>query len=189
MLTDMDHHPRVRTLIDEFSAPDCNPLVAQYVIGELGRTLGERIRDTGADVDVVCPILRAGLPFAVGLGTRFPRARVAPIHARRHIGTGTVAVERVADVHDGDALLLVDTIAATGRTLVTLGRLLSSEWSGLTLQVAIGYASPEALEVVSRSGFYERVWVARIAGGVDAAGYLFPATNGDAGDKMFGGML
>ena len=189
MQTHLVDVPEIAKALEEFSAPDCNPLNAQRLIADMGASLGQRLRSESVQFDYLCPILRAGLPLAVGLSRHFPYVEVAPIHARREFNTQTIAVERIAAIRDGSTLLLVDTIAATGGTLVTLGRLLKQEWEGLRLLVAVGYASPTALERLESSDVFDSTWVGRIADGVDAQGYLFPATHGDAGDKMFRGMF
>lgn len=181
--------PEITTALEEFSAPDCNPLSAQRLIADMGAGLGARIRSHAASFDYLCPILRAGLPLAVGISRHFPDVEVAPIHAKRLTSTQTIAVERIASIRNDSSLLLVDTILATGGTLTTLGRLLKEEWEGLRLLAAVGYASPEALQKLESSGLFDTIWVGRVADGVDAQGYLFPATHGDAGDKMFAGMF
>ncbi|GAB3380956.1 uracil phosphoribosyltransferase [Lysobacter fragariae] len=181
--------PEIATTLEEFSSPDCNQLNAQRLIADMGSTLGQRIRSQSVAFDYLCPILRAGLPLAVGISRHFPEVAVAPIHAKRLTNAQTIAVERIAAIRDDSTLLLVDTIAATGGTLATLGRLLKEEWEGLRLLAAVGYASPEALGRLEGSGVFDTIWVGRVADGVDAQGYLFPATNGDAGDKMFRGMF
>ena len=175
--------------LDEFSTPGCSPLSAQRLAVDMGRALGQAIRHHGIEPDYLCPVLRAGLPLAVGLSNHYPQAQVAPIHASRLGVSNAIAIERVAPIRSGSTLLLVDTIAATGSTLVALGRMLKAEWEHLRLLVAIGYASPEALQRLADSGHFEAAWLGRVADGVDAQGYLFPATHGDAGDKMFAGMF
>lgn len=189
MQTHLVDVPEIATALAAFSAPDCNQLSAQRLIADMGATLGERIRRQAVGFDFLCPVLRAGLPLAVGISRHFPDAEVAPIHARRLASTQTIAVERMAAIRNGATLLLADTIAATGGTLATLGRLLREEWEGVRLLAAVGYASPEALARLEGTGVFDSIWVGHVADGVDAQGYLFPATNGDAGDKMFRDMF
>lgn len=181
--------PELVMALEKFSAPECGQLSAQHLVADIGSILGKRIKSQSTRLDYLCPILRAGLPLAVGISRHFPEVKVAFIHAKRLANTKMIAVERIASIRNNSALLLVDTIAATGSTLATLGRLLKEEWKALQLFAAVGYASHEALEKLRKSRAFASTWVGCLANGVDAKGYLFPSTNGDAGDKMFRGIF
>lgn len=173
------------SLLEQFSAADCNTLDAQRLVVDMGELLGEGIARSGERIDALCPILRAGLPLAVGISRHLSGLDVTPIHAKRLPGRERVAIERIGSIRDESTLLLTETIAATGKTLTTVAELVHSEWRNVRLLVAVAYASPKAIAAVEMCGLVDRMWIGQVAQGVDENGYLFPATNGDAGDKLY----
>ena len=185
MAKHISNEHRIAMLLEEFSAPECNTLDAQRLVSDIGGILGEQIARAEDRIDALCPILRAGLPLAVGISRHLSGLDVAPIHAKRLSGRERVAIEQVGKIRSNSTLLLTDTVAATGKTLTTVAALLHSEWQDLRLLVAVAYASPEAISAVEACDLISGLWIGQVAQGVDSNGYLFPATNGDAGDKMY----
>jgi len=183
--THICREPGFAGLLDQFSAADCNALDAQRLVVDMGDLLGEWIARSGERVDALCPILRAGLPLAVGISRHLSGLDVSPIHAKRLPGRDRVAIERIGKIRSGSTLLLTETIAATGKTLTTVADLVHSEWRDVRLLVAVAYASPKAIAAVEECGLVAGMWIGQVAHGVDEHGYLFPATNGDAGDKLY----
>lgn len=110
-------------------------------------------------------------------------------------GTQDVVVEWLGrkpfpQVADDGKLVILDTIIATGDTVVKLCEELW-EMSGRkprSVVVWCCYAAPEALERVARCPVVEYVVVAKRAERCDEKGYLVPYTNGDIGDKIYGGV-
>jgi 4a-hydroxytetrahydrobiopterin dehydratase len=91
---------------------------------------------------------------------------------------------------DDGKIVILDTIIATGDTVVKLCEELWEMSGGLPRSVVVlcVYAAPEALERVARCPVVEYVVVGRRAERCDERGYLVPYTNGDIGDKIFGGV-
>jgi uracil phosphoribosyltransferase len=181
--------PGIAALLTEFSAPNCNPLDAQRLAADMGERAGEHLVRNGVGIDTLCPILRAGLPFAVGISRHYPGAHVAAIHARRLGGRDRVAIERMGPLRDGATILLIDTIGATGSTLVAVSGAIREDYPRMRILAISAYASPTAVERVLACGTVDDYIVGRLADGVDADGYLYPPTHGDAGDKLYADMF
>lgn len=181
--------PGIAALLSEFSAPDCNPLDAQRLAIDMGERAGAHLLRNGIVVDALCPILRAGLPFAVGISRYYPGAHVAAIHARRLRGRDRVAIERMGPLRDGTTVLLIDTIGATGSTLVAVSGAIREDYQRMRILAISAYASPMAVERVLACGTVDDYIVGRLADGVDTDGYLYPPTHGDAGDKLYADMF
>jgi 4a-hydroxytetrahydrobiopterin dehydratase len=180
-----DAHDAVSRLIERFSAVDCRTVHAQRIVADIGDVMGREVVPAIRAVECVCPILRAGLPLAVGVSRHCEHASIVAVRARR--GPSGVQVGRIDSI-GGRSVLLVDTIAATGSTAVHVLDALAAADPGLAITAMFAYASPEAIARITahRSPILGELWIGHMADTVDAHGYLVPYTNGDAGDKLYG---
>lgn len=106
------------------------------------------------------------------------------------IPTETINLEQHDDVskeEQGQRFIILDTILATGATILKLCDELSDvPGSEHRITVLSCYASPQALAAVACHPAVHSIVVAHQADTVDEHGYLVPYTHGDMGDKMFG---
>ena len=96
---------------------------------------------------------------------------------------------------DGRDVLLMDTIIATGATVLKLldemkatieASVGSSMECSRCVTVLTCYANPRALNAIMGHPLVKGIAVGAVADGVDNKGFLFPSTEGDIGDKLFG---
>ena len=103
------------------------------------------------------------------------------------MGTNPVEAERHSTISNERRLVILDTVLATGATVLKLcDELSNTVGSERKITVLCCYASPQALAAVANHRALHSVIVAHEADTVDDKGYLVPYTNGDVGDKLFG---
>ena len=149
------------------------------------------------------PVLRAGLPMYVAASPMFPNSDTALVQCSKDksasgpssvrvqwMGTNPTEAARLSSASTERRLVILDTVLATGATVLKLCDELSST-VGLERQVTVlcCYASPQALAAVADHRAVHSIFVAHEADTVDDNGYLVPYTNGDVGDKLFGKKL
>ncbi|QYF94327.1 hypothetical protein KY495_03665 [Massilia sp. PAMC28688] len=193
-LSDAEHVPAARTTqfftdFSAFCAADINVLDAQRRVISLGEVIGEWMASQGQDAAVLCPIMRAALPFAIGVAASFPARAIRPIRiSRAAIDAGAGLDTHFADIPSG-TVLLIDTVTATGKTLSYLAKEIQRHQPGCRIIATVAYASPQALTLLERESVIDHMWVGHLSDSVDSNGYLIPPTNGDTGDKLFDGMM
>lgn len=146
------------------------------------------------------PVLRAGLPMYVAASPAFPESDTVLVQCSKDKsahGPGSVRIEwmgtnpteaaRLSAASTERRLIILDTVLATGATVLRLCDELS-DVTGSKRQVVVlcCYASPQALAAVADHHAVHSIFVAHEADTVDEHGYLVPYTNGDVGDKLFG---
>ena len=111
------------------------------------------------------------------------------------IETSTEQTSLIESDLDGRDILLLNTVIATGDTIVKLLEEIkatietSQHYEVKTskcVTVLTCYASPQALAILKSHPLVKCIVVGVIAHGVDDNGFLIPSTGGDMGDKLFG---
>ena len=155
--------------------------------------LGNSLLNVPKDDIVICSILRAGLPFHIGILNYFDKAENAFISAYRHHLNSKdfeIIVEYIASPNlENKTLVLVDPMLATGQSLA------------LTYEALISHGIPKQIHLLSvigaQSGVYyiqdkfpenTHLWIAAIDETLNDKGYIVPGL-GDAGDLAFGSKL
>lgn len=157
--------------------------------------LGEAAVETIDDNIVLATILRAGLPFHQGFLNYFDDAHNAFVSAYRKSkkdGSFTVKVEYIScgDL-EGNTLLLVDPMLATGSSLVLAYEALC-EHGGQPAHthVASVIASEQGLDYVRKNmpSTAVTVWCSAVDEELTSRSYIVPGI-GDAGDLAYGEKL
>jgi len=155
--------------------------------------LGIKETKTLADQIVLGTILRAGIPFHQGFLNIFDKADNAFIAAYRKYQKGDdfdIMVEYCASSSiEGNVLILVDPMLATGSSLVQcINRLLDDgDIHPKTVHLAAIIASKEGIDFVkdNLNGISATLWVGCIDDELTAKSYIVPGM-GDAGDLAYG---
>ncbi|OGM39541.1 pterin-4-alpha-carbinolamine dehydratase, partial [Aspergillus bombycis] len=153
-----------------------------------------KAHDPALTTPTMVPILRGALPMFVAAASLFAATTCVLARCSKKKGTQDVVVEwpgrrPFPAAADEGKLVVLDTLVATGDTLVALCEELWAMSSGRaerSVAVLCCYAAPEALERVAACPVVEYVIVAARAERCDDAGYLVPYTHGDIGDKIYG---
>ncbi|KAL3421606.1 pterin 4 alpha carbinolamine dehydratase [Phlyctema vagabunda] len=200
----------IQELLIPFRSPDTSPKEMLNTVHKLTRHVVEagQAHDQTLRHVTAIPILRAGMPMFVGAQGLFESCGCILARCHKKKGTQEVIVDWLgrapfpAAVDDG-RLVILDTIIATGDTIVKLcddlwermgsdghdnetGAGCEGKYQPRSVIVMTCYAAPEALEKIARHPIVQYVVVAAKADSCDAAGYLVPYTHGDMGDKLYG---
>ena len=152
--------------------------------------LGEAIHRVPADNPVLCCVLRAGLPFFNGFQHFFPNSDSGFIGAYR----GKSRADHSFDIEldymamppsEGRALLLIDPMLATGKSIVKAATAISAQGKPSSIIIASLIASPEGIAYVKAQLPDAAVWTIACDEGLNAHAYILPGL-GDAGDLSFG---
>lgn len=143
---------------------------------------------------VIASILRAGLPFHMGLLSYFDKAENAFISAyRKHDKKGNfeIQIEYVScpDITD-KVLIIADPMLATGASMIkTYKELISYGKPKHTYFVSV-LASIEGIDYVRKHSSADEVsiWVGAVDSELTAQAYIVPGL-GDAGDLSFGSKI
>ena len=140
---------------------------------------------------VIASILRAGLPFHLGLLNYFDKAESAFISAyRKHKNNGTfdIRVEYVSSPDLTDkVLILSDPMMATGASMVKTYRELILNGKPLHTHIVSVLASAEGIDYLHKHLSLDdiTIWTGAIDDELTAQSYIVPGL-GDAGDLAFG---
>ncbi len=144
---------------------------------------------------VIVQVLRAAMPMAEGLVKIFERARMGVISARRLEDTykkGSLSFDvestyvRVPKIFSDDVLIIADPMLATGSTIVTVLKSISSRGKPKRKIVATVIATEFGIERVLKEDNTSEIYTLAIDPEVNEDGYIVPGL-GDAGDRAFGG--
>ncbi len=141
---------------------------------------------------VICSVLRAGIPFQLGLLEFFDRSDAAFISAYRKHHSETefeIVVQYMAtpDLNDR-TLILADPMLATGQSLVSTYHALLKNGTPKRLIIAALIGSTEGLEHVKRELPEADIFLADCDPELNEHAYIVPGL-GDAGDLAFGEKL
>lgn len=144
---------------------------------------------TLADDIVVATIFRAGLPVHQGFLKVFPWADSALIAASRHVdGQEKASTEITYDGSastEGKVLIIVDTMMATGSTVVDVYQKLLTHGQPSRVVVAGIIASKRAVSYIETNLPSADLHVVAIDDSLNADLYIVPGL-GDAGDLIYG---
>ena len=140
------------------------------------------------DAPTLLPILRAGMAMWSAADAHFGHPHSSFVVARKTKGTTHVDLSFSSglDAVPDSGILMLDTVSATGDTIVSVARALRQKHSRAPISALICYASPEAISTIVSCRVLTRLGVAVRSVGVDPQGWLLPKIGGDAGDKLYG---
>ena len=141
------------------------------------------------DQPVLATILRAGLPFHQGFMDFFEQSESAFVTACRKTkknGSFTIQVDHISNTNlDGKVLIMIDTMLATGQSVVNVCKELLAQYQIADLHVAAVIASTEGVTHVRANLPKAKVWVCAMDEEMTSKSYIVPGL-GDAGDLAFG---
>ncbi|OQE16074.1 hypothetical protein PENFLA_c029G07841 [Penicillium flavigenum] len=197
-IIELPQTPTLTNLMTTFCSPSSTPKIMQDTIHTLTHEIISAAKShdqTLQSPTTMIPILRGALPMFVAAQPLLPATSCILARCSKTKGTQDVVVDWLGrrpfpPAFDDGKIVILDTIIATGDTVVKLCEELWEMSGGLPSSVVVlcVYAAPEALERVARCPVVEYVVVGRRAERCDERGYLVPYTNGDIGDKIYGGV-
>jgi uracil phosphoribosyltransferase len=138
---------------------------------------------------VLATILRAGLPFHQGFMDFFETSDSAFITACRKTkktGSFTIQVDHISNPNlDGKVLIMIDTMLATGQSVVNVCKELIAQYDIAELHVAAVIASAEGITHVRANLPKAKIWTCAVDEEMTSKSYIVPGL-GDAGDLAFG---
>lgn len=138
---------------------------------------------------VLATILRAGLPFHQGFMNFFEQADSAFITACRKTkkgGSFTIQVDHISNPNlDGKVLIMIDTMLATGQSVVNVCKELMAQYKIAELHIASVIASAEGITHVRANLPKAKIWACAVDEEMTSKSYIVPGL-GDAGDLAFG---
>lgn len=138
---------------------------------------------------VLATILRAGLPFHQGFMNVFEQADSAFITACRKTkksGSFTIQVDHIsAPDLNGRSLIMIDTMLATGQSIVRVCKELMAQYNITDLHIASVIASTEGIVHVKANLPKAKIWACAVDEEMTSKSYIVPGL-GDAGDLAFG---
>ncbi|MEO7211910.1 uracil phosphoribosyltransferase [Mucilaginibacter sp.] len=138
---------------------------------------------------VLATILRAGLPFHQGFMEFFEQSESAFVTACRKTkknGSFTIQVDHISTPNlDGKVLIMIDTMLATGQSVVNVCKELLAQYNIAELHVAAVIASTEGITHVRANLPKAKIWVCAVDEEMTSKSYIVPGL-GDAGDLAFG---
>lgn len=143
----------------------------------------EILNDIALDTLTLVPVLRGGLAMWTTLYASLNAPSTCFSWCRKNKGTREVSLTWLTEKPDPDhVIMLVDTVIATGDTII---KLVSSLDSHFEIYIASCYVSPEAIEQIAKAEAVKKVYCGIVSVSVDDNGFLIPPTHGDIGDKLF----
>ncbi len=162
-----------------------------YEIREVVTPLGIANVPMLVEYPVLATILRAGLPFHLGLLNFFDKSENAFISAfRRHHKDGTFSISieyaSVTEIED-KIVILCDTMLASGSSMVLAYRELITHGKPKHTHIVATVASVEGLDYIKKNLPQQdiTIWVGAIDDEMTAQSYIVPGL-GDAGDLAYG---
>lgn len=165
-----------------------------YAPVDIQTPLGIKHTTQLADKQVLCSILRAGLPLHLGFLNIFDNAENGFVSAFRHHTHNddhfdiVVEYQAIPDIN-GKNLLLIDPMLATGQSMVAVFNRLMQRGTPKEIHLAVVIAAPEGIEHLNQH-LPENVhlWVAALDEKLNEKNYIVPGL-GDAGDLAYGNKL
>jgi uracil phosphoribosyltransferase len=161
----------------------------KYKAVEVQTPLGIAQVNVPAEQPVLCTILRAGLPFHQGFMNVFDQSTSAFVTAHRKTkktGSFVISIEHISTPNlEGKTLILIDTMLATGQSVVQVCKELLGQYQLASLHIAAVIASTEGVEHVRANLPMANLWVGAIDEEMTTKSFIVPGL-GDAGDLAFG---
>lgn len=172
-------------LIRAFSKPYIQRRAAREIIDDLSLHMSYTAKKYIPGAGMLIPVARAGFAMLAGFENTYGYPRVGFVVARKDKVHRSVEISLSAGIDEtASSVLILDTIAATGDTLIQLAANLQDR--GIEdVSVAIAFASPEALNALKGANRFVNILVGVLGSGVEN-GWILPRIHGDAGDKLFG---
>lgn len=162
-----------------------------YESVDITTPLGTKRTSVLADKQVLCSILRAGLPLHLGFLNYFDSAENGFVSAYRHHAGGDdhfdirVEYQAIPDIN-GKNLLLIDPMLATGQSMVAVFEKLMQRGTPKNIHLAVVIAAPEGIAYLKKHlPSHCNLWVAALDERLDEHKYIIPGL-GDAGDLAYG---
>jgi uracil phosphoribosyltransferase len=179
----------VYQLLKLFSMPATNQATAQCIVDEMTESiLRSSLGDAHRSGLLLIPIIRAGMAMWPSANRLFPFSATSFALATKKKGTNEVSARLSTLPSSCKEVLLLDTVIATGDTVNEVAMQLRRDLHGPSITICTCYASPEGLAAIERAGLVDTSIVGVQSQTVDRSGYLIPLINGDAGEKLFGGL-
>ncbi|WP_394828671.1 HAD hydrolase-like protein [Pendulispora albinea] len=177
---------RLSTYLRAFCQADIPRHKAQQMISSMTRHLLTSPHAELARPELLVPIARAGMAMWPIANSHFGGPPSCFAIGKKEKGSNKVDVQTSTGLRaDTRHVLVLDTVSATGDTVVATAAALRERLPGARIEAAICYAAPEAVETILASNAVDRLVVGVRATGCDA-GWLVPRIQGDAGEKLFG---
>ncbi|RWY49238.1 uracil phosphoribosyltransferase [Mucilaginibacter gilvus] len=161
----------------------------KYEVKEVQTPLGICNVNVPEQQPVLATILRAGLPFHQGFMEFFEQSESAFVTACRKTkknGSFTIQVDHISTPNlDGKVLIMIDTMLATGQSVVNVCKELLAQYNIAELHVAAVIASTEGITHVRANLPKVKIWVCAVDEEMTSKSYIVPGL-GDAGDLAFG---
>lgn len=161
----------------------------KYKAIEVQTPLGIAQVNVPSEKPVLCTILRAGLPLHQGFMNVFDQSPSAFVTAYRKVkksGSFIIQIEHISTPDlDGKTLILIDTMLATGQSVVQVCKELLGQYQLTALHIAAVIASTEGVEHVRANLPMANLWIGAIDEEMTTKSYIVPGL-GDAGDLAFG---
>lgn len=161
---------------------------------EIQTPLGVKKTTALADKQIICSILRAGLPLHLGFLNCFDDAENGFVSAFRHHESGddsfkiVVEYQAIPDIN-GKNLLLIDPMLATGKSMVAVFNRLMQRGTPKEIHIAVVIAAPEGIAYLEDNLPDNcHLWVAALDEKLNEKQYIIPGL-GDAGDLAYGNKL
>ena len=168
--------------------------VFDYRAVDIQTPLGTKKTTELADKQVLCSILRAGLPMHLGFLNYFDNAENGFVSAFRHHPNDddffdiVVEYQAIPDINNKN-LLLIDPMLATGQSMVAVFNKLMDRGMPKDIHIAVVIAAPEGIAYLEKH-LPDRchLWVAALDEKLNEKNYIVPGL-GDAGDLAYGNKL
>lgn len=155
-------------------------------------SLGIKKTDIFSEQPVICSVLRAGIPFQLGLLEFFDRADAAFISAYREHKSAKefdIVVQYMATPDlNGKILILADPMVATGKSLVATYRALLKNGTPKRVIIASLIGCDAGVAYVRKELPEAEIFMADCDAELNDHSYIVPGL-GDAGDLAFGEKL
>jgi uracil phosphoribosyltransferase len=168
--------------------------VFSYNPVEIQTPIGIKKTTQLADKQVLCSILRAGLPMHLGFLNYFDNAENGFVSAFRHHANNdesfdiVVEYQAIPDIN-GKNLLLIDPMLATGKSMVAVFNRLIERGAPKEIHIAVVIAAPEGIAYLEKHLPKNcHLWVAALDEKLNEKNYIVPGL-GDAGDLAYGNKL
>lgn len=163
--------------------------VLPYQLKEVETPLGKKSIQVPATKVVLVTILRAGLPFLEGFQRVYDQAETGFIGSYRVEGEGDMHISTdylAAPSLEGNTVILVDTMLATGRSIIDAIDTLMRRGRPQHLHIASVIAAPEGVKHLQDNvSIPATLWTFSIDERLNSKFYIVPGL-GDAGDLSFG---
>lgn len=189
VLEDLNHAPVDLNILRDFTdfcSPHISRSSAQEAINQMTFKLFTHPMTAFSVPDIVVPIARAGMGMWSVANRLFDNPAACFAIGKKTKGTSKVEVVLSSGMDvEPRSILILDTVIATGDTIIAVAQALRERSPLARIEVASCYAAPGAIDAILSSSVVEYLSVTLLAQDC-RDGWLIPKINGDAGDKLYG---